>query len=538
MKNFKRQKGVAVIIVALSMVAIGGMAQLTIEGGRMIQERDRLADATEAATLAVAIANRTGPHVSDELARSYLETYLPNIDIGNVKVTRTEGEEEVDGDKLYYVQYEVGADVGFERQMGFIDSSSDSSSYKVGNDAMARTYMLPSDLDLVFVADFSGSMNDPWGGKLDSYKGGSGGSGGSAGSGGSGGSAGSGGSGGSAGSGGSGGSAGDEISKLDVLKDQVDIIAGELLSPDGTNAGYAHRIGFVPYNLRTQEVIVDNLRCVTELKYKSIEVTTGPSDDRKHHTIAYDSIRWVDWAKKSSDTVKNCADNSTYCDNDMTQHEAKAIEKVFSGSSYNFPDPYDSVDIQNTVKNWNTTKTVVTPWIHPVSSSSGTELFSTGMCGDNEQFNTIPLSLQQPEISHMKANGGTALYQGLIRGAQILAEGSFTLTDPEKYHERAQMLLILSDGQENPFTETFPDLVKNGLCSSIRNHFVSHDSPLYIGVIGIDFKASEAAGFAECAGVGNIIDVSESQDLLNKIKELIQKGAATNGVSRLYDKNL
>ncbi|WP_254657679.1 Tad domain-containing protein, partial [Vibrio breoganii] len=167
MKSFKGQKGVAIIVVALSMVAIGGMAQLAIEGGRMIQERDRLADATEAATLAVSIANRSDQAISDELARKYLESYLPNITIGNVEVIRKEGQEEIDGNQLYYVQYEVDADVEFDKQLGFIESSnlSGNDNYKVVNDAMARTYMLPSDLDLVFVADFSGSMNNNWNGK-------------------------------------------------------------------------------------------------------------------------------------------------------------------------------------------------------------------------------------------------------------------------------------------------------------------------------------------------------------------------------------
>ncbi|GAD78894.1 TadE/TadG family type IV pilus assembly protein [Vibrio ezurae] len=501
MKNFKRQKGVAVIIVALSMVAIGGMAQLTIEGGRMIQERDRLADATEAATLAVAIANRTGPHVSDELARSYLETYLPNIKIDDVTVTRTEGEEKVDGDQLYYVQYEVGADVGLERQMGFIDSSSDTSSYQVGNDAMARTYMLPSDLDLVFVADFSASMKEPWGD--------------------------------------------DGKTQLQHLKEQVDIISEDLLFSSATNAGYAHRIGFVPFNMRTIEDLNGTHRCVTELEYKSID------------GVVYNKINWELWGKEDSSIVSQCArnnnnnnnnnNNTSNCPSDLPQAHAKAIQSIFSKSSsetkYNsvrWPDPLGYVDIEKTVANWNKTKTTLLS-LHPVASSSGLKLFSGSMCGSKEDFYTIPLSLQKPDIEDMKAGGGTAVYQGLIRAAQILADGRSNL-DPdklEKYHERAQMLLILSDGGEDPFEETFTSLVNEGLCVNIRKHFNDHDSPLYIGVIGINFDASKQPGFQKCAGgEENIIDVSKSDELLEKIKELIQKGAATNGVSRLYDKNL
>ncbi|MFC0171480.1 pilus assembly protein TadG-related protein [Vibrio comitans] len=496
----EKQKGVAAIVVALSFLAVGGMIQLSVEGTRMIQEQHRLADAAEAATLAVAISNRKNSEASDALARSYLETYMPNIDINTVKVLRTEGNEEVDGNKLYYVQYEVEADASFDSWFNFSDhSSTELESRRVGNDAMARTHMLPSDLDLVFVADFSGSMNSPWNGK----------------------------------------------SQLQHLKDQVNIISSDLLSSTATSAGYAHRIGFVPYNLRTQESINGDRRCITQLEYEPIEVTTKYQYWNGYrwvwrdqdHLIPFESIDWKTWGEKSSSEVRNCADESNYCSGFMTQQEAKAIRKVFSSAGGNWPDAHSYVDIDISALNWNVSK-ISAEHLHPVSSKSGSNLFSNGMCGGSENFFTIPLSLQKPSIDSMSASGGTSVYQGLIRGAQVLAEGRSTIGDTEqleKYNERAQMLLILSDGKEDPFTETFSELVEKGLCTNIRQHFSDHDSPLYIGVIGINFNASGQTGFKNCAD--EIIDVSNSQDLLDKIQELIQKGAATNGVSRLYDKN-
>ncbi|GEA49596.1 hypothetical protein VIN01S_04000 [Vibrio inusitatus NBRC 102082] len=494
MKSVKSQKGVAIIVVALSIVAIGGMAQLAIEGGRMIQERDRLADATEAATLAVSIANRSDQAISDELARKYLENYLPNIDIGNVEVIRKEGQEEVDGNQLYYVQYEVDADVQFDKQLGFIDSSNSSGNdnYKVANDAMARTYMLPSDLDLVFVADFSGSMNNKWNGQ----------------------------------------------SQLSHLKEQVDTISTDLLSSTATNAGYAHRIGFVPYNMRTQEVVNGERRCITELEYQAITVNG--------QQVQYNNIDWYQWGKKSISNLNDCKSYSSKCPSFSTKAHAGAISEIFSksqnetgygSSTARWPDPLTYIDINKTVANWNSSKTSMAN-LHPYYNDSGMKLFGGSICGSDAKFETLPLSLDKPVIDHMEAHGGTSVYQGLIRGAQILAEGRDTLDDPdklEKYHERAQMLLILSDGQEDPYKNTFTRLVNNELCTEIRQNFSEHDSPLYIGVIGINFNASGQAGFQNCAD--EIIDVSHSQDLLDKIQELIQKGAATNGVSRLYDKN-
>ncbi|GAM69361.1 protein tadG [Vibrio sp. JCM 19236] len=495
MRSYKKQKGVAIIVVAMSMVAIGGMAQIAIEGSRMIQEKNRLADAAEAATLAVAIANHSQQSVSDQLARDYLENYLPNIEIERVNVVRKEGSEEYDGNKLYYVQYEVEAAAQFDAQFSFLGSDSGGSveAREVGNDAMAKTYMLPSDLDLVYIADFSGSMNNKWQGNK---------------------------------------------TQLDVLKEQVDIISQDLLSSGAAEAGYAHRIGFVPYNLRTQENIGNERRCVTELEYKSAWVN--------NQRIYYSDIDWYEWGKRSYNAVSNCASRSSNCPSFSTQREAiylknvldRSKQEVNNSSYYRYPDPKQYVDIDATVRNWNVSKTQIDS-MHPLYNNTGTNLFHDGMCGNAAGFHSIALSREAPDISSMKADGWTSVYQGLIRGAQMLADGRPDVQDEEAledYYERAQMLLILSDGQEDPFRSTFTDLVDAGLCTEIRDHFKDHERPLYIGVIGINFNASGQTGFRDCAD--EIIDVSNSQDLLDKIQELIQKGAATSGVSRLYDKTL
>ncbi|WP_261815591.1 hypothetical protein [Vibrio gallicus] len=493
MKGFKQQKGVAIIVVALSMVAIGGAAQLAIEGSRMIQEKNRLADAAEAATLAVSIANRSEQAVSDQMARAYLENYLPNVDIETVNVRRTDGQEEIDGDQLFYVKYEVEADAKFDAQFGFLGDSSNVSneSRAIGNDAMAKTYLLPSDLDLMYVADFSGSMNEKWQGKK---------------------------------------------TQLDVLKEQVNIISNDLLSSSATNAGYAHRIGFVPFNLRTQESINGELRCVTELEYKTV-AANGTQ-------VPFNSIDWYQWGKERIDDVTDCESRSRNCPEFSTQAEAKVVSEVFTKSMnetgnsvyFRYPDPKSYIDLQKTVYNWQTSKTA-TSSLHPSANSS--TLYHAGMCGSDAGFYSIPLAMTAPNINNMTAAGWTSVYQGLIRGAQMLADGKPDVEDMEAledYHKRAQMLLILSDGQENPYKSTFSDLVNQGLCTEIRNHFTDHERPLYIGVIGINFDASGQTGFQECAD--EIIDVSNSQDLLDKIQELIQKGAATSGVTRLYDKTL
>lgn len=289
MKSFKKQKGVAIIVVALSMVAIGGMAQLAVEGSRIIQERNRLADAAEAATLAVSIANRSDKTFSDQMARDYLEKYLPNVDIENVNVIRKEGQEEVDGNKLYYVQYEVEADAKFGSQLSFINSGSgDSDSRAIGNEAMAKTYMLPSDLDLVYVADFSGSMDEDWSRTQ---------------------------------------------TRLEVLKEQVNIISDDLLSSGAVEAGYAHRIGFVPYNMRTQELVDGERRCVTELEYKSATV----DGVRVNHS----DIDWYQWGYKRVGDVSECSKKAKNC----LISQLKLMHLLYQISSISLGERLDTVKI-------------------------------------------------------------------------------------------------------------------------------------------------------------------------------------------------
>lgn len=485
-KALNKQQGVAAIMAVFMMVPIAASVQFALEGTRLIQEQNRLADATEAATLAVSIADRGTGSISDTLAKGYIESYIRDMDqLATLNVVRSEGQEDINGERAYFVQYEVDATATYDTWFESSISQNLGGEQNVGNNAIAKTYQLPSDLDLVFIADFSGSMNTNWGsGK----------------------------------------------SRLDVLKEQVNIISSDLLSSSATNAGYAHRIGLVPYNMRTQERIGGEMRCVTQLNYN----VYAP------YNIDYASIDWYQWSKYSTSQLNSCVDGGT-CPSFSNQYEAKAISNVLTHSrnetsySSNWPDPLTYVDINSTATFWSDSKLTNTS-LHPSASRNDMNLFASGMCDEN--FTTIPLQREIPNISSMNAGGGTAAYQGVIRGAQILLDGKPSDEqgdEIEDYFDRSQMLLILSDGREDPFTHTFSQLVDAGLCQNIREKFQEHKSPLYIGVIGIAFNAEGQTAFQNCAD--EVIDVDNSSELLEKIQELIKKGAETNGVSRLYDKN-
>ncbi|UJF17510.1 pilus assembly protein [Vibrio sp. SS-MA-C1-2] len=495
-----KQKGVAAIITALLMLPMMGAVHLSLESTRLIQKQNRMADAAESATLAVSMANREeidsrSEDYSHHLARLYIEQYIDNMEeLKNLDVTRTEGKEQIEDDDAYFVKYQVDATAHFESWMG--DKTAESSGSDVANSAMAKTYQLPSDLDLVFITDFSGSMDYRW--------------------------------------------SGSERTKLSVLKEQVNIISTNLLSSHSDEKGYAHRIGVVPYNMRTQDKVNNVDYCVTQLKYLPEKVGDNYYD--------YDDLNWYEWSGYSEDKLNDCADNKDHCpdisgQNDQrTRREAKAIEDIIyrsSDTNSRYPDMYEQIDFAKTVNQWNDINPVNSKNIQIEKNYNG--IFNSGMCKTN--FNTLPLERKIPDIDDMDANGGTAVYQGVIRGAQILLAGKPQNNNDgmyedqlEAYHERSQMLLILSDGQEDPLKRTFQELVDKGLCDKIREEFQDHKNPLYIGVLGIDFNAEGQTSFKDCAD--DVIDVENSEDLIYKIEEQIRKGSATNGISRLYDQTL
>lgn len=169
---------------------------------------------------------------------------------------------------------------------------------------------------------------------------------------------------------------------------------------------------------------------------------------------------------------------------------------------------------------------------------NGSRLFNAHGDNNSSQFYNLRLSNRLSDLTavdSMWANGGTAAFQGILRGAQILNEGNPNSADQEEqqaYNKKIKMLLILSDGQESPDNGILKGLVDWGMCDKARQEIPG----LYIGVIGIDFRASQQSGFQDCVvdPREDIIDVSNLDELIEKIEELIRKGSKTSGITKLY----
>lgn len=517
-----KQRGAAGIYMALLLIPIFGAIFLALEGTRYIQKKNRLADAAEAAALAVTMANREDQNYEEQLAKKYVQAYVR--DIKNFNQLEVDSKKDKDvistagGDvEKQYTQYKVTAKTTHNSWFSSSLIPSFNEKQTVANQAVARNYPeIPGDryMDIVFVADFSTSMQ---GAKITSLR-----------------------------------------NAIWQISNEA-LVASKTTHSNRKDSEIKNRIGFVPYSMRTQEKENprrEQLQCASQLRYRN------PSDlDRE--LPQYEAIDWSFWASKEVRSVKNCIQYGYWGElrrpwwvtngggkcTQKQQGEARVIKSVLSLSSKevvdnyhkgyltisHYPDPFIFIDLKETVLDIFNNKENTSFF-----NAQGYSLFDQGICGGN--FWTIPLSdeiMDLSDIYNMSPDGWTSVYQGIIRGAQVLNEGrpkTTGLTEKDDYDNRLKMIIILSDGEEAPFKSTFSKLVSAGMCDEIRNNFKSNN--FYMGVIGIDenrkFQASEQPAFKDCVGEVNIMDVSEVDDFKETIKEMIKKGAQTNGITKLH----
>lgn len=506
--SLQRQQGVAAVWMGLLLVPIMGMTFWAVEGTRYVQETSRLRDSAEAAAIAVTIEDQ--PDQARGLATKYVENYVRDIKSTNLSADRFHQAEDEGAGVLEYIQYTVNAKTTHDSWFASSFIPSFDEQQDLAGRSLARKYPVylgDNNIDIVFVSDFSGSMNERWGSsrhiKIDDLK-----------------------------------TAIDEISsKILCTSIEQENVDGELKDvcdepgEDTTGDKLLNRVGFVPFNVRTREIVSGNkANATSQLSYKdNYKTNVSP--------YSYNDVDWDYWRTYSQDYVLDCAYWKSYCPNPKSDNQkyAKRIQDVIYQDNYRVADVYNYVDLSTSVSTMFSDKSGLQPDFYGVS---GTKLFNAHGSSNSSQFSNIRLSNKLSDlnpINSMWADGGTAAFQGILRGSQILHDGDPNSADQEEqqaYNKKIKMLLILSDGQESPDNGILRGLVDRGMCDKARE-----DIPgLYIGVIGIDFRASQQSGFQDCVEDPNedIIDVSNLDELIEKIEELIRKGSKTSGITKLY----
>lgn len=170
---YRQQQGHAAILFALFIPILFGIFTLGTDGARAVQDKARLAEAVEVATLAASGSNTSlvTDNKRKELVLEYLRYYFPSaeiqekdIDLNAVEKCEDQSgqptqncDDKTSGERFY--EYTVSVNIsqptwfpGNDAIIGFGDD------YKVSGAAVARKYQSET-LDVIYVADFSGSMS-------------------------------------------------------------------------------------------------------------------------------------------------------------------------------------------------------------------------------------------------------------------------------------------------------------------------------------------------------------------------------------------
>jgi len=178
----KQQKGHAALLFILFFPLFFGFIALATDGVRAMQLKVRMHEATESGILAVIASNRFDTAADDannrEIMRNYLDFYFPdNIGIENVNITRKPCDqiaECIEGvnlrGELRYFEYDVRAQVKiaswFPGGNGFVGMGPE---LKASDGARAKKKQSET-IDVILVADYSGSMEDTWSGRDRKYQ--------------------------------------------------------------------------------------------------------------------------------------------------------------------------------------------------------------------------------------------------------------------------------------------------------------------------------------------------------------------------------
>lgn len=585
----KKQQGVAAIILVLILIPLFGSVFFALEGTRYIQKKTRLADASEAAALAVTDENPKGLNIAESeldqkenlksyesksgLANLYINHYIKNINNENIIITPklyiNNNVQTLEENPSYY-QYNIKT-ITNHKSWFFSDLiPSFKRTQSIQEQSLARNYpKLTKDqpMDIVFVADFSYSMNycisnndyeikkqskdliknciNNGNNRIycitSSYN----------------------------------NSCGYKKTRIESLKETINSITNKYSKTNNKN-----RFAIVPYGLRTIEVKNNKEYCSTQLRYKKESKYNDINWNTWVYISSIDAIKSIYNKKYQKKIKENLNNNSEFEKNYYSFQEALITSKETTKNDIiNFscknegncskhsdglirPDPTPYIDIDNTLNN-----------LFNFIDNKNNVQFETGrnklfqQTCDNKSFYTIPLTTIKnskstytrykrnnfkitvnndfnEKIINMIPGGNTGIYEGIIRGAQILNDGNPKNNKKDynvdkeykKYKKRLKIIIFITDGEEWPYTTTFEKLVDNGLCKNIISHFTKDNNKFYMGMVGIGYKPEQIHAFKKCVGSSNIMSTNGSgNELTTKIENLIYKGQQENGITKLSD---
>ena len=493
MRPRQKQKGAAALMFILVLVPMLGFFTIGTDGALMMQNDARLNDALEAASLAVSAANDPnddddgvddgkfgiGSNFNQTLTKAYISEYMHKDlnSISSVKIAKLDCEDipecvtGIENGEPRFFEFQVTATTNHDVVFG--TEYSNVEKYEVTSNGRSRKYQNHA-IDIAFVSDFSGSMRENWAGPKRKYK--------------------------------------DLIDVIESVTDELEKFNSLQNVDDNTVAfiGFNSKVKSLHsrYNIRRELPIFEGTRTVSEvaLCQKSYLTRSGGG-------ISYTqtvSNLFTKTPNCNSKSYVHPGDYETY--NINTYYGQRKVYNKFlpdkSSSYYNSNRAYcyrknSSGDARRS--------TEYRCQYNPIRNNYDESYFY-------EQALTTDFSALNTTIKSFYPEYGTASYEGLIRGAQIIKEGD----NPRR------LIIILSDGFDNS-TNITSGLVNAGMCSTIINELEKNpttngdDVTAKIALIGFDYDVSSNAALKRCVGDKNVFKADNKDEILNTILELISE---------------
>ncbi|MDW3116094.1 TadE/TadG family protein, partial [Vibrio sp. 1727] len=179
-------------------------------------------------------------------------------------------------------------------------------------------------------------------------------------------------------------------------------------------------MAIVPFNLRVQEKMQGSLFSSSQVRYRN-DVRTNVS------SVTYEQVDWSAWASSSERDVERCAAWwSWWCNSQQKEQARRVLDVLDQNGSSNYLEVPVYIDYATSVNDMFNDK-VSDPNFNFHFDSNNNNLYRDSLTSPGKNgFYTIPLTADKSKLAEMqgmRAGGGTAVYQGLLRGFQAMDKG-------------------------------------------------------------------------------------------------------------------
>lgn len=492
--TYTQQRGHAAILFALMIPLLFGVFILGTDGARALQDKARLEEASEVAALAIAGQSGGSEQARNKLATDYIQYYFPHADVNKIEtqVIPCEDNEFCDQEGAAserFFEYQVAAHI---QEPNWFSKSSIETSFgdnlNVGGYSSARKYQSKS-VDVVLVADFSGSMIDPITTKDKDGR-------------------------------------DKKTPKYKALQNIISEVADVIASYNEKGGPKKSTLGFVGFNMNTYP------STESKMAYNYIICNTSIDRDYLYGDKLQDQdnleYSYIDLENKGhvyiNGPLKNpVTENRVFNDGWCGQLFSLPVDHGYWGYYSNSIDNEKYIDYLSTINAIFSDKA-----FNPTAHARDNSMLKSK---NKLNFHDIPLTTDvnslSRKIKRFEPQGGTAFYTGLIRGARMASTGK----NPRR------LIILLSDGvnsvddpnQSKVMYSITDKLIDTGLCTRILHHLndesvdeESVNARMFAIGFGSDYTLDEYPQMKQCVGDNNVYDAkNDSQAIKNKILELI-----------------